>query len=80
MNAYLKKMGRPTEAQLIDQRDELLAVLERYMAAHPAFRIKPEGAPGSPIRVEQERLMALEDAARAAIAKVTSTERSGAGA
>lgn len=58
------------------QRDELLEVLERYMAAYPAFRIKPEGAPGSPTRVEQERLMALEDCARVAIAKATSAQRS----
>jgi hypothetical protein len=46
----------------------LIAVLRRYIAAYPAFRIKPEGAPGSPVRVEQERLMELEDLANAAIA------------
>lgn len=51
--------------------DDLVEVLKRYMNAYPAFRIKPEGAPNSPVRVEQERLMALEDCARAAIAKAT---------
>jgi hypothetical protein len=48
---------------------EVLAVLKRYVNAYPAFRMKPVGAPGSEKRIEQENLMALEDAARAAIAK-----------
>jgi hypothetical protein len=48
---------------------ELALLLERYMNAYPAFRIKPTGAPGSEARTEQERLMELEDAARAALAK-----------
>jgi hypothetical protein len=48
----------------------LIAIIDRYMAAYPAFRIKPEGAPGSQARGEQERLMALEDAAKAAINSV----------
>lgn len=51
--------------------ETLTAILGRYMAAYPAFRMKPIGAPGSVMRVEQENLMALEDAARAAIAKAT---------
>jgi hypothetical protein len=34
----------------------------------PAFRLKPEGAPGSDARIRQEKLIALEDAARAALA------------
>jgi hypothetical protein len=54
--------------QLAAQRDAIAAVLERYVAAYPAFRIKPVGAPGSQVREEQERLMALEDAARAVLA------------
>lgn len=49
--------------------DELVKLLQRYMAAYPAFRIKPIGAPGSEKRVEQENLMALEDTARAALAR-----------
>lgn len=43
---------------------DLVKVLERYMDAYPAFRIKPIGAPGSAARIEQENLMALEDAAK----------------
>lgn len=42
-------------------------LLERYIAAYPAFRVKPVGAPGSRARDEQERLMALEEAALAAL-------------
>lgn len=58
-------------AHLLAASFDLLAVLQRYVNAYPAFRIKPVGAPGSPERVEQERLMALEDAARTAISKAT---------
>ena len=47
--------------------EELRSVVIRYMGAHPAFRIKPVGAPGSEMRIEQERLMGLEDAAKLAI-------------
>jgi hypothetical protein len=47
--------------------EQLRTVLERYMFAYPAFRMKPIGAPGSPARIESERLMALEEAARAAL-------------
>lgn len=53
--------GNPTSA--------LIAILRRYIAAYPAFRMKPIGAPGSAARIEQENLMALEEAATAAIAK-----------
>lgn len=60
---------RDANARLIAAAPDLLQVLERYVAAYPAFRIKPVGAPGSEKRIEQENLMALEDAARAAIAK-----------
>lgn len=54
-----------------NSHDDLVKLLERYMAAYPAFRIKPVGAPGSEKRIEQENLMALEDAARAALARAT---------
>lgn len=60
---------RKDEAGLFAAAADLRHVLERYMAAYPAFRMKPVGAPGSEKRAEQENLMALEDAARAAIAK-----------
>lgn len=51
--------------QICDERTALREMLERYMNAYPAFRMKPIGAPGSQARDEQERLMALEDSARA---------------
>lgn len=44
--------------------EALRSTLERYMFAYPAFRMKPEGAPGSSVRIEQERLMALEEQAQ----------------
>jgi hypothetical protein len=59
-------------ARLIASAPELLAALERYVAAYPAFRMKPEGAPNSPVRIEQERLMLLEELALTAIAKAKS--------
>lgn len=63
---------------LVDERDrlrdinkELLAALENLATydrvERPAFRAKPEGAPGSTARIQQAKLIALEDAARAAI-------------
>ena len=65
--AWLKKQA--VKWQPATPADDLCAVLERYINAYPAFRMKPVGAPNSPKRIEQENLMALEDAARAAIAK-----------
>ena len=46
--------------------------LRRYIAAYPAFRIKPIGAPGSPARLEQENLMALEEAGERALSLLAS--------
>ncbi len=53
-----------------DIADELTELLERYVSAYPAFRIKPIGAPGSEKRIEQENLMALEDDAQNTIARM----------
>jgi hypothetical protein len=53
--------------------EQLRTVLERYMFAYPAFRMKPIGAPGSPQRIESERLMALEEAAREALGSPTTS-------
>lgn len=50
---------------------ELATMLERYMAAYPAFRMKPVGQEGSIMRMEQDKLMALEDSARTLLAKAT---------
>jgi hypothetical protein len=57
-----------------DCANELVDVLCRYLAAYPAFRIKPVGAPGSPARIEQENLMALEQTAIEVIAKATGAQ------
>jgi len=49
-----------TNAELIAA---LRALLIEYMAAHPAFRIKPIGAPNSDARLEQEIAVEREDRA-----------------
>lgn len=59
---------------LEQERDALRTVLQRYMGAYPAFRMKPVGAEGSPARIEQENLMALEDAAIRALAQKGGSE------
>lgn len=56
--------------------EQLRTVLERYMFAYPAFRMKPVGAPGSPARIESERLMALEEAAQAALGSPSTSKAS----
>ena len=66
-------IGGEADLTLVAAAPDLLAVLQRYVNAYPAFRIKPIGAPGSEKRIEQENLMALEDAARTAIAKAIKT-------
>lgn len=50
---------------------EMLAALRQLAADHPAFRSKPIGGEGSQARAAQQRAIAAEDAARAAIAKAT---------
>ena len=54
--------------ELARENERLRYVLNRYISAYPAFRIRPVGAPGSKKRTEQENLMALEDAALAVLA------------
>lgn len=62
-------------ARLIAAAPELLAALENLLTydvvERPAFRSKPHGAPNSTVRISTDKLVALEDAARAAIAKAT---------
>ena len=60
---------RQANANLIAAAPELLAALKEYVATIPAFRSKPVGAPGSAARNEQGALIALEDRAKAVIAK-----------
>lgn len=63
--------ARDCSLQLERENSALRAVLHRYMSAYPAFRMKPIGAPGSPARIEQENLMALEESARATLARAS---------
>jgi hypothetical protein len=53
--------------RLSKKNSELRVLLERYINTYPAFRFKHCGSPGSQVRDEQERLMELEDMARAAL-------------
>lgn len=69
-------VGKESDARLICQAPALAAEVERlrgllgrYMSAYPAFRMKPVGAEGSPARIEQENLMALEELAKDALAR-----------
>lgn len=50
-----------------ESAERLAALLAEYVAAHPAFRVKPIGAPGSIARAEQDAAIQLENAARAAL-------------
>ncbi len=69
MNVFPLKPDAVDRATLADAVKALKSfvatrnMLERYIAAYPAFRVKPIGAPGSQARDEQERLMVLEEAA-----------------
>lgn len=49
---------------------EMAAVLRDYIANFTAFRSKPVGAPNSEMRVSQDAHIAVEDKARAIIAKL----------
>lgn len=63
-------LDRDTQIEeLARENERLRELLTRYVYAYPAFRIRPIGAPGSEKRVDQESLIALEDAARTALAR-----------
>ena len=47
---------------------EMRALLAEYMTEFPAFRVKPQGAPHSDARKEQDADIRREDRARAVIA------------
>lgn len=56
--------------ELRRERDELAQALREYTELFPVFRARPLGTPGSPARRDQEREIALEDRARALLARV----------
>lgn len=64
---------------LIEQsiKADLVEALENLLTydrvERPAFRAKPVGAPNSSERIKQDKLIALEDAARAALSRATPT-------
>lgn len=61
-------------ARLIAAAPDLLAALKQLLFAHPVFRSKPFGGPGSVARLEQQDAIAAEDAAREVIARATGTQ------
>ena len=61
---------QPEYARLFAAAPDLFAIVTRYLATYPAFRIMPVGSPGSERRAEQEAQIELEDDARAIIAKM----------
>lgn len=67
--AYVFQQLTNHARKLERQRDALMAALQRYVNAYPAFRMKPIGAEGSPARIEQENLMAIEEQAKAALSR-----------
>ena len=61
-------------ARLIAAAPELYEVLEEYLHARPASRVKPVGSPGSAARLEQEAAIAAEDRAKAILRKIRGDE------
>lgn len=57
----------------VNAKDDLVMALRRLLAANPAFRSKPMGAPNSDARHKQDKHMAAEDAARAALGRAGDT-------
>jgi hypothetical protein len=49
---------------------ELIRAARVLLATHPVFRLRPVGAAGSRVRLEQQSQIEAEDALIAAIAKV----------
>jgi len=51
----------------MSENDKLRQLLRRYLELHPAFRLKPIGAPNSYGRMLQDAHIKLEDEARVAV-------------
>jgi hypothetical protein len=80
-NAALIAAAPETAAErdrLLEVNKELLAALKDLLTfdlvERSALRSKPLGAPNSTMRIGQEKLIALEDRARAAIARAEGTQ------
>ena len=56
-------------ARLMAMAPRLLKALDYYVNQHPAFRVRPMGAPGSAVRQMQDFAIEQENEARAAIAE-----------
>ena len=63
-----------TELRAREMMIKIMAALDGLLTydrvERPAFRSKPLGAPNSTVRIQQEKLIALEDAALAALSLV----------
>ncbi|MBN9497828.1 MAG: hypothetical protein J0H39_13815 [Alphaproteobacteria bacterium] len=81
-SVIVHRAGRETDfladCAAINEAVELLIECERVFGdlltfdrvERPAFRSKPLGAPNSTVRIAQDKLIALEDAASATLAKL----------
>ena len=54
---------------VVSERTDLIAALRDMLAEYPVYRGKPIGAPGSNARAEHDRRIAIEDRARATLAR-----------
>jgi hypothetical protein len=80
----LSSVMKGTPVYIIDdaalsQRDALRQALENLLTydrvMRPAFRSKPLGAPNSQVRIDEDKLIACEDAALSALAAVRESEK-----
>jgi len=62
-----------TACEVLPALLDCVEALSGYVAAYPAFRVMPVGAPGSQARLDQDKKIAMEDAAKAALARLRET-------
>jgi hypothetical protein len=71
VDASALKSGAGAIDTILSQRDALRQALEDLLTydrvMRPAFRSKPLGAPNSQVRIDEDKLIACEDAALAAL-------------
>lgn len=70
LSQELRCLGRHEADRAADALDAMEQALRIYVATFPAFRSKPIGAPNSSVRADQQSHIAMEDMARAALAKL----------